>query len=122
MSENSISSWCDITVEDATSLKNFYVKVMGWTAEAFNMGDYEDYIMKDAQGNAIGGICHAKGSNKSMPASWIQYFTVADLAESLKHVVANGGEQIGDIRSHGDAQFCVIKDPSGAFSALYQAS
>ncbi|NMH58775.1 VOC family protein [Alteromonas ponticola] len=122
MSTETVSSWRDITVKDAESLVSFYEKVMGWTAEACSMGDYDDYIMKDSNDNVIGGICHARGSNASYPTGWIQYFTVPDLAASLNHAVANGGEQIGQVRSHGDAQFCVIKDPSGAYCALYQAA
>ncbi len=122
MSSNSTNTWRDITVDDAEALVNFYEKVMGWTAEPFNMGDYDDFVMKDKQGNVVGGICHAKGGNESMPPGWIQYFTVTDLAESLNHAVANGGEQIGHIRSHEDAQFCIIKDPTGAYCALYQAN
>ncbi|MCW8108795.1 VOC family protein [Alteromonas ponticola] len=122
MSTDSSSSWCDITVEDAEALANFYKIVMGWSAEPYNMGDYDDYVMKDSKGNVVGGICHAKGANESYPTGWIQYFTVADLTKSLKEVLRSGGEQIGDVRSHGDAQFCVIKDPSGAYCALYQAA
>ncbi len=120
MSSNSNSSWCDITVDDAESLVNFYEKVMGWTAEPFSMGDYDDYVMRDENGNVVGGICHAKGGNESAPPGWIHYFTVSDLAVSLNHAVANGGDQIGRIRSHGDGQYCFIKDPTGAYCALYQ--
>lgn len=30
--------WMDVTVEDAEMVREFYQNVIGWTAEAFDMG------------------------------------------------------------------------------------
>ena len=38
------SLWMDITTEDADALADFYVNVMGWKKEAFDMGGYNDYM------------------------------------------------------------------------------
>ena len=35
--------WIDRTVEDATSLKNFYQRVIGWGAEPVEMDGYSDF-------------------------------------------------------------------------------
>lgn len=119
MSNDGPANWCDITTEDAQSLAEFYQLVMGWKIEPVDMGDYQDYVMMTADGQPVGGICHARGSNASMPAGWIQYFTVKDLSASLAQAVGNGGRRIGEIRHHGAAEYCVIQDPSGACCALY---
>ena len=114
------SLWMDITTEDADALADFYVNVMGWKKEAFDMGGYNDYVMMKEDGSPAGGICHKRGCNSNIPGGWVPYFTVADLDAALAASKSTGGEQIGDIRHHGTSRFCIIKDPSGACCALYE--
>ena len=60
--------WIDMTVADATGLRDFYKSVVGWKVEDTNMGDYSDYtMMAPDDGDAIAGICHAQGSNAEIP-------------------------------------------------------
>jgi predicted enzyme related to lactoylglutathione lyase len=50
------------------------------------------------------------------------YIMVDDLDESLRRSDAMGGKRRGDIRSMGAAgRYCVIEDPAGAVSALFEA-
>ncbi|MCB4436387.1 VOC family protein [Alteromonas sp. McT4-15] len=114
------ASWCDITTEDAESLVAFYELVMGWKKEPVDMGGYNDYVMMRNDGTPVGGICHKKGVNASLPGGWINYFTVESLSEALANAIKMGGEQVGDIRHHGSDSFCIIIDPSGAPFALYE--
>ena len=73
--------WIDITVADATGLKDFYKEVVGWDVEESSMGDYSDYtVMAPGSGEAVAGICHARGSNADQPGGWLIYITVADVA------------------------------------------
>lgn len=113
--------WIDITVADATGLKDFYKEVVGWDVEESSMGDYSDYtVMTPGSGEAVAGICHARGSNADQPGGWLIYITVADVAKSAAACVANGGKLIVAPRELAGGRFCVIEDPSGATSALYQ--
>lgn len=114
--------WLDITVEDADTISQFYADVMGWRRETVEMGGYDDYVMIKPDGTPAGGICHRRGSNCSLPSGWIPYFTVAELASSINAVVEKGGEQVGEIRAFGDAEYCLIKDPGGNHCALYAPS
>ncbi|GEA11423.1 VOC family protein [Alteromonas sp. KUL49] len=116
MSEN---TWIDITTDNATELANFYQRVMGWTCDAVNMGDYSDFVMLNSEGEPVGGICHRKGPNKDLPSGWIPYFVVSDLDYALIEVSQCGGMQHSEIRYHGKAAFVIIKDVSGSFCALY---
>jgi hypothetical protein len=115
-----VISWQDLTVEDATRLRDFYEAVVGWTAEPVAVGDYSDYTMT-ADGEQVAGVCHARGGNAALPPMWIIYITVADLDHSLDECVRLGGEPLTPVRSYGGGRFCVIQDPAGAVCALYQA-
>jgi predicted enzyme related to lactoylglutathione lyase len=113
--------WIDMTVDDADGLRDFYQSVVGWEAEPVSMGDYSDYSMiAPGSGDAVSGICHARGTNAGMPGGWLIYITVADADESAAACTANGGEVLVEPRGLAGGRFCVIKDPSGAVAALYQ--
>jgi predicted enzyme related to lactoylglutathione lyase len=114
-------AWLDLSVKDADQVKDFYQSVIGWKAEAVSMGNYNDYTMMSPQsGDAVGGVCHAQGCNSDLPAAWLPYFLVENVAESVEQVLANGGEMITEIKLMGDDKYAVIKDPAGAVCAIYQ--
>ena len=37
--------WIDMTVDDATSVRDFYKSVVGWGHEDVSMGDYADFLL-----------------------------------------------------------------------------
>lgn len=113
--------WIDMTVGDADGLRDFYKSVVGWETEAVSMGDYSDYSMTlPASGEAVSGICHARGGNADVPGGWLIYITVADVEASAAACTANGGEVLVGPKGLAGGRFCVIRDPSGATAALYQ--
>lgn len=114
--------WIDITVDDATGLRDFYQHVVGWKSSDVSMGDYADYSMSmPGTGAVVSGICHARGSNADLQAGWLIYITVEDLQASVAACKAHGGKIVVEPRGLGGGRFCVIEDPSGARAALYQA-
>jgi len=113
--------WVDISVDDATGLREFYKNVVGWQSEDVSMGEYSDYSMlTPGSGEAVSGICHARGSNADLRGSWLIYIVVADVDESAAGCKANGGKVVVEPRGLAGGRFCVIEDPSGATAALYQ--
>ena len=112
--------WIDMSVDDADSVRDFYKAVVGWGHADVSMGDYSDYSMTTPGGEAVSGICHARGSNAELPRGWLIYITVADAEQSAAACEANGGEVIVPVRDLAGGRFCVIRDPSGATAALYQ--
>lgn len=111
--------WHDLTVPDATAVSEFYKKVVGWDIEPVNMGEYDDFCMKDETGETVSGVCHARGGNAYIPSQWIMYVSVANLDESLVQCVASGGKIIGDKRKMGkDGFYCLVQDPAGAYMML----
>lgn len=114
--------WVDITVDDATGLRDFYKRVVGWKSEDVNMGEYADYSMAmPATNEVVAGICHARGSNADLKVGWLVYITVDDVMASAAMCTAHGGKVIIEPRGLAGGTFCVIEDPSGAVAALYQA-
>ncbi len=113
--------WIDMTVDDAPGLRDFYAKVVGWKVEDTSMGDYSDYtMMSPDDGEAVSGICHARGNNADLPGGWLVYIVVADVDASTAACAANGGKLIIEPRGLAGGRFCVIEDPGGATAALYQ--
>lgn len=113
--------WIDISVDDATGLRNFYKNVVGWQTEDVSMGEYSDYSMlMPGSGEAVSGICHARGSNADLRGGWLIYIIVEDVNASAASCKANGGKVVVEPRGIAGGQFCVIEDPSGATAALYQ--
>ncbi len=113
--------WIDISVDDATGLREFYQKVVGWRTESVSMGEYSDYSMiMPGSGEAVTGICHARGSNADLHGRWLIYIVVEDVDASSATCRANGDKVVVEPRGLAGGKFCVIEDPSGATAALYQ--
>ena len=113
--------WVDLTVPNAAEVRDFYAAVVGWTVQDVKMGEYSDFTMRSAAGEAVAGVCHARGSNTGLPAQWLVYVSVPDLDASLKACVAKGGNVYrprASMGSYGDV--AVIQDPAGAVMAVIQ--
>ena len=113
--------WVDLTVPNAPEVREFYAAVVGWTVQEVKMGEYSDFTMRSAAGEAVAGVCHARGTNVGLPAQWLVYVSVPDLDASLAACVAKGGKIFrakASMGSYGD--FAVIEDPAGAVMALIQ--
>ena len=113
--------WIDMTVDDASAVRDFYKAVVGWTSTDVSMGDYDDYSMITPETDeCVAGICHARGSNAALPSGWLIYITVADVDESARACREHGGKLLVEPRGLAGGRFCVIEDPGGSVAALYQ--
>lgn len=116
-------AWLDLTVPDASTTRDFYSQVVGWSAQPVDMEDagesYVDFNMLGEDGNPAAGVCHARGKNLGLPPVWMLYLPVDDLAESLRRVEAEGGQVLKRVRGRdGEPVYAVIQDPAGACLAL----
>jgi len=113
--------WTDLTVPDATGIRDFYAAVVGWRPEAVDMDGYADFNMvPPGDDDAVAGICHARGQNANIPPVWLVYITVENLAASLAEATKRGATVVDGPREAGGGGFAVIRDPAGAVCALYQ--
>ncbi len=112
--------WIDLTVPNATEVKDFYAAVTGWEVAPVSMGDYDDYTMS-SDGEARAGVCHKRGQNENIPSNWMIYINVADIEKSREECTGRGGELLSDIIGMGAmGRYCFIKDPAGAVCALFE--
>jgi predicted enzyme related to lactoylglutathione lyase len=110
--------WQDLTVEDAVGVRDFYCEVVGWQAATHNVGEYDDFDIKTADGEVIAGICHARATNANIPPVWMLYVNVEDVDKSAARCLELGGQVLDGPRMMGDNRFCVIQDPAGAIMGL----
>ncbi|REL27296.1 VOC family protein [Thalassotalea euphylliae] len=114
-------AWLDLTTVHTEQTLAFYQQVVGWYAQAVEMGSYQDFAISPTEhGEPVAGICHARGSNIDLPPVWLPYFLVADVEKAVTNVTALGGSLYTPIKTMGKDRFVVIKDPAGAACALYQ--
>lgn len=115
--------WSDLTVPDATSLKEFYKEVIGWHEQEVVMKDngdtYADYAMTIDDETPVSGICNQRGVNKNIPPQWIMYINVENVQESLEKALALGGKLIMESKKKdGSYNFAIVQDPAGAVFGL----
>ncbi len=106
-------SWLTLTVSDASSARDFYERVVGWSAVSSDVDGAFD--MRRPNGVAAASVCQAGGDTAGIPPVWILSLPVDDLEESLRLVRKGGGEIIN--RST-DAGHAVIRDPVGVYVSL----
>lgn len=114
--------WVDLTVNNTEEIRSFYQKVIGFQSAPVPMGEYNDYTMISPDDNIpYAGICNNKGTNKNLPPYWLVYFNVSDIELSCEIVKALGGELLFEPKNmSGYGKYCVIKDPAGAYCALFE--
>ena len=115
--------WVDLTVSDASTTRDFYRQVIGWSVQDVEMEDageqYADFNMLGDDGKPAAGVCHARGENLGLPPVWMIYLSVGDIDESLRRVAEEGGEIVKTVRSSdGEYAYAVVQDPLGAYLAL----
>lgn len=109
--------WADLTVEDASSMAEFYHAVTGWEPSP-QEAEGGDFNMNLPGTNAVAaGICHARGANANIPPQWMIYVPVKDLEASIQACEGLGGKVVCRLSFPG----CVIRDPAGAVMAIMQA-
>lgn len=112
--------WHDLTVGDAPAVRDFYADVVGWRPAPVPMDGYEDFNMTAPTGEAVAGVCHARGPNADLPPVWLSYVIVEDIDASLEAARSGGGSVVLGPKSMGAARYAVITDPAGATIGLYQ--
>lgn len=103
----------EIPVDDLARAREFYGGVFGFDYEPW--GD-EMGMLRSPDGG-IGGDLHQRGDVLTHPTVVI---TVDRLEDTLAAVVANGGQQLGEIRPlAGNARWVFFKDTEGNVVGAY---
>jgi predicted enzyme related to lactoylglutathione lyase len=104
--------WFELVSKEPKKAQAFYSEVLGWTVQAFPMGD-QTYEMIFAGDTMIGGYAAPKSA--SQPSHWISYLSVDNVDETVKAAAANGGKVIdAPYEIPGVGRTARITDPQGA--------
>lgn len=114
--------WTDLTVPDAEAIRDFYSDVVGWKTLPVGMGEYDDFNMTNPEtSEPVVGVCHKRGTNADLPSQWMIYINVENLDKSVARCTELGGKIIVASKNMGSmGRYCVIEDPAGAVSALFE--
>ncbi|GMV24124.1 MAG: hypothetical protein AMXMBFR58_01550 [Phycisphaerae bacterium] len=110
--------WQDLTVADASAVRDFYARVVGWLSTDHDMVGYSDFNMHDSEGKVVAGVCHARDTNANVPPQWLVYVKVDDADAAADRAISAGGQVVDGPRSMGTSRFVVVRDPAGAVIAL----
>jgi predicted enzyme related to lactoylglutathione lyase len=107
--------WNELSSPDLDASSTFYSGLFGWTIEPFE-GSPEPYLsIKNGEANN-GGI---RELTPGPPPHWLAYFGVEDIDAALAKVQELGGATLAGPIDIQMAKIAVVKDPQGAFFALY---
>lgn len=107
-------SWVDLVTRDANAAKQFYGALLGWSFD-----DLPGHTMCKLNGQAVAAIIQY-GDER---AYWNIYVAVDDIEETTRKAAASGGTVVQEpFEIPGAGRTAVVKDPSGAALALWQAT
>jgi predicted enzyme related to lactoylglutathione lyase len=112
-------SWLSLTVPDASSCREFYQQVVGWTAKSFETEGSEGrdggFEMQIDDEISAAEIRHSRREHHGIPPIWLIHLPVGDLVESLRRVSEGGGQVVKEFVTAG---YAVVRDPVGVYLAL----
>ena len=113
--------WVDLSTTDAEASKNFYSRLLGWTALDNPVGEGMVYSMMQKDGRNVCGLYEMGPGMEGVPPHWSSYISVPDVDATVERVTAAGGSLImgpGDVFEAGRMAF--VADPTGAVFGMWQ--
>jgi hypothetical protein len=114
-------SWAELNTTDYEAAWKFYSALFDWKhRSSMEMGPAGTYFMwHDPTEKTKGGMSNmAKQMN--VPAHWLHYVTVDDIAATVERIKHKGGKILhGPAEIPGDDMIAQCQDPQGAFFAVY---
>jgi predicted enzyme related to lactoylglutathione lyase len=116
--------WVELGTTNGEAAKKFYTELFGWTFTDNPMGPDMVYTMLKLDGKDVGGLYQMSGemTSQGIPPHWLSYASVTSADESAakaKELGATLMKEPFDVTTVG--RMAVIKDPTGAVFALWQA-
>ena len=111
--------YTELNASDVPRSKTFYSKLFDWKLEDVpGMG--MDYTFIKNGDSPIGGMM--KHPMPGAPSMWLPYVGVDDIKAATAKAKSLGAEIIVDVREvMGHGQMSILRDPTGAAIALWQA-
>jgi uncharacterized protein len=112
-------AWNELVTADPEGAKAFYGEIVGWQFKTWDQGGGVKYTLLMRGEQMEGGLM---GKPPEAPAStWVIYFHVADIDQTLAEATRLGGQPAGpiiDVPTVGRVSWAI--DPTGALFALHE--
>ena len=111
----------ELTTHDLPKAKEFYSALFGWQLQDMPMAGGRNYTMINVGEGTGGGMMTAP--DPGIPPHWLPYVAVDDLAASTQRAKDLGATMIMENIPVADfGRFTILKDPTGAVIAMWQAT
>lgn len=121
VNEDGAFGWNELGTRDPAAAKQFYGAVFGWDSEDSDMGEMGTYVTWKAGEAMVGGMFDITGVvPDEVPAHWLTYFTVEDLAATMEKTKVGGGDVRNGPIEIPIGKFAVLADQFGAVFAAMQ--
>jgi len=110
--------WSELMTRDLEGARDYYAQVCGWEYEERRING-TPYLLATRLGRPVAGLMQMTPEMGDVPAHWVTYLAVSDLAHAIRDTRAEGGELIRapfDVRGIG--RIAMVKDPTGAVAGL----
>ncbi|HET6979463.1 MAG TPA: VOC family protein [Pyrinomonadaceae bacterium] len=116
--------WVELGTSDNEAAKSFYGQLFGWEFQDNPMGPDMVYTMLKLDGKDVGGLYKLMPDmvSQGVPPHWMTYVAVTNADETVEKAKAAGATIMNgpfDVATYG--RMAVIKDPTGAVFAIWQA-
>lgn len=114
--------WNELATPDMKAAQSFYSNAFGWKFSEFKTDEFTYHMISNGA-NDFGGMWEISAEHRdTIPAHWMSYITVDNLAEAVAKVEKLGATIKIRSKKAGDfGQFAVIIDPTGAHVALWES-
>jgi uncharacterized protein len=116
--------WPELTTTNQSAAESFYAALFGWTRKETPMGPDSHYtiFLKDGQDVAAAAQMDKDAVGRGIPPYWLSYVSTPSVDQSIEKAKSLGASVVAgpfDVMEHG--RMAVLKDPTGATFALWQA-
>ncbi len=115
--------WNELMTSDAGKAKDFYKKLVGWTSNDNDMGQFV-YTMLKSGDKDIGGMMQIPPDEaQQIPPHWMNYVFVENVDTTVSQAEKLGAKIIVPATPVSDfGRFAIIQDPTGAHFGLWQST
>ena len=114
--------WHELNTWDPDQARHFYSETLGWEFQPTTLPDGTRYWLAHKEVRAVGGIFQLTEPDfEGIPAHWMTYLAVDDIAAAQARAEQAGGEILRSaFRLHGVGRLSVVSDTSGAVIGLIE--
>ncbi|MBC8163742.1 MAG: VOC family protein [Roseiflexaceae bacterium] len=113
-------AWFELYSPDAKKARDFYMALLGATAEPMP-GGLEYYILKHGD-EMIAAVMQIDPSWGAFHPQWVTYFSVADADKAVATVIEHGGKAMSAIEDSPFGRMAALMAPDGAFFKIVETT